>query len=406
MRYSNDFLRLILNLSYAVRTIIVASAVMLCLILYMYHHDTYYSASFFIIPIALVSWLFPRREFFIYIGVISLIVVIYNIAISNSLVGWLSISTTSSLVTAISLFVEGLLIGSLREQVLLSDEASHHVADLLKQQQQLSQIRDQFILNVNHELRTPLTAVYGYLELLLEYSGKLDSATQATFLKNAMYSCEELQLLVSNVLDTIQVGNDKDAIYLEDLPVVDVIYEVVEHFDPRNQREYPVEIHVPPHLIVRANGQYFRQVLRNLLSNAFKYVPSDTLVSIEASLYGDVVQANHPSPEVCISVKDVGPGIPPEDIPRLFGQFVRLKRDVSGNVRGTGLGLYVSKQLVEAMGGRIWVESTGIDGEGSCFRFTLPCVIRTKVKAKTINRAPEILPLPKSESQPQSQDVR
>jgi signal transduction histidine kinase len=398
LRYSNDFLRHMLNLSYAVRTIIVASVVMLCLVLYMYHHSNYYSASFFIIPIALVAWLFPRREFFIYIGIISLIVVFFNIIINGNM-RWLSVSTTSSLVTAISLFVEGLLIGSLREQVLLSDEASQHVADLLTQQQQLSQIRDQFILNVNHELRTPLTAVYGYLELLLEYSEQLDSATQATFLKNAMYSCEELQLLVSNVLDTIQVGNDKDLIYLEDLPVVDVIYEVVEHFDPRNQREYPVEIHVPAHLIVRANGQYFRQVLRNLLSNAFKYVPTDTLISIEASLYGDVVQANHPSPEVCISVKDVGPGIPPEDIPRLFGQFVRLKRDVSGNVRGTGLGLYVSKQLVEAMGGRIWVESTGVAGEGSCFRFTLPCVTRTKVKAKTTHKSPEILPLP-------TQDVR
>lgn len=406
MRYLNEFLRYMLDLSYAVRTIIVASAVFLCLILYMFHYNTYYSASFFIIPIALVGWLFSRREFFISIGIICLIVIIFNSTMSGGM-GWLSVSPPSSLVTAISLFVEGLLIGSLREQVLLSHEASLHVAHLLEQQQQLSHIKDQFILNVNHELRTPLTAVYGYLELLLEYNDQLDSVTQATFLKNAMYSCEELQLLVSNVLDTIQVVNEKDSIYLEDLSVIDVIYEVVEHFDPRNQREYPVQINVPDHLVVHANGQYFRQVLRNLLSNAFKYAPVDTLVRIEASLYGDVVQANHPSPEVCINVKDVGPGIPPEDIPRLFGQFVRLKRDVSGKVRGTGLGLYVSRQLVEAMGGRIWVESTGISGEGSCFRFTLPCVTRTKVRAKTVHKPPEVLALPTTQdSQPQSQDVR
>jgi signal transduction histidine kinase len=221
-----------------------------------------------------------------------------------------------------------------------------------------------------------------------------------------MYSCEELQLLVSNVLDTIQVGNESDSIYLEDLPVIDVIYEVVEHFDPRQQREYPVQVKVPTHLVVRANGQYFRQVLRNLLSNAFKYAPVDVPIYIDASLYGTIVQANHPAPEVCISVRDEGPGIPPEDIPRLFGQFVRLKRDVSGNVRGTGLGLYVSKQLVEAMGGRIWVESTGVLGEGSNFRFTLPCVTRTKVKAKTVNKVPELPVIPTSDSQPQSQDIR
>ena len=405
MRYSNDFLRHMLNLPYAVRSIIVASAVILCLIFYMLHYDAYYSASFFILPIALVAWLFPQREFFICMGIICLVLVVFNSIVHGNL-NWSYFFTTSSLVIAISLFVEGLLIGSLREQVLLADEARLHVADILAQQQQLSQIKDQFILNVNHELRTPLTAVYGYLELLLEYSGQLDGGTQTTFLKNAMYSCEELQLLVSNVLDTIQVGNEKDSIYLEDLPVIDVVYEVVEHFDPRNQREYPVHVNVPTHLVVRANGQYFRQVLRNLLSNAFKYAPADAPITINASLYGDVVQANHPSPEVCISVKDVGPGIPPDDIPRLFGQFVRLKRDVSGNVRGTGLGLYVSKQLVEAMGGRIWVESTGIAGEGSCFRFTLPCVTRTKVRAKTVPNSLETPALPTPDGQPQSQDIR
>jgi signal transduction histidine kinase len=393
-----------LNLSYFVRSIIVAAALIFCLIFYMLYNNTYYSASFFILPVALVAWLFPRRAFFICIGIICLILLIFN-SITSGNMNWSYLFSTSSLVTAISLFVEGLLVGSLREQVLLADKARLHVADLLEQQQQLSQIKDQFILNVNHELRTPLTAVYGYLELLLEYSARIDSATQATFLKNAMYSCEELQLLVSNVLDTIQVGSGKDAIYLEDLAVVDVVYEVVEHFDPRQQRKYPVLVHVPSHLVVRANGQYFRQVLRNLLSNAFKYAPVDSPISIDASLYGDVVQANHPSPEVCISVKDAGPGIPPEDIPRLFGQFVRLKRDVSGNVRGTGLGLYVSKQLVEAMGGRIWVVSTGVAGEGSCFRFTLPCVIRTKVRAKTVHKSPEVPVLPRSDSQIQSQDV-
>jgi signal transduction histidine kinase len=73
-------------------------------------------------------------------------------------------------------------------------------------------------------------------------------------------------------------------------------------------------------------------------------------------------------------VKDSGPGIAPEDIPLLFEKFVRLQRDLSGPIRGTGLGLYISKHLVEAMGGRIWVESSGIAGQGSRFSFLLPCV--------------------------------
>ena len=76
---------------------------------------------------------------------------------------------------------------------------------------------------------------------------------------------------------------------------------------------------------------------------------------------------------VCISVRDHGPGIPTHELPRMFGQFVRLERDVSKKIGGTGLGLYVSKQLVEAMEGHIWVESSGVQEEGSLFRFTLPC---------------------------------
>jgi len=71
-------------------------------------------------------------------------------------------------------------------------------------------------------------------------------------------------------------------------------------------------------------------------------------------------------------VKDAGPGIPPDELSSLFGQFARLKRDISGSVRGSGLGLYISRQLVEAMEGQIWAESTGIPGQGSCFCFTLP----------------------------------
>ena len=79
-----------------------------------------------------------------------------------------------------------------------------------------------------------------------------------------------------------------------------------------------------------------------------------------------------PSSPVCLSVQDAGPGIPAEELPLLFEKFVRLKRDLAGSTRGTGLGLYICKQLVEAMGGRIWVESSGHLGEGSRFCVTLP----------------------------------
>ncbi len=84
--------------------------------------------------------------------------------------------------------------------------------------------------------------------------------------------------------------------------------------------------------------------------------------------------------QVYICVQDSGPGIPASEIPILFGKFVRLKRDLVGNIRGTGLGLYICKQLVEAMEGRIWVESSGIPGQGSRFCFTLSAAPLNPVK--------------------------
>jgi signal transduction histidine kinase len=117
---------------------------------------------------------------------------------------------------------------------------------------------------------------------------------------------------------------------------------------------------------VWADSQDLRQVLRNLLSNAFKYSPAGTSVLISATLIPD------PPAQVCISVKDAGPGIPAAELPLLFQRFVRLQRDLSGPVAGIGLGLYISKQLIEAMKGQIWVESSGQTGEGSRFCFTLP----------------------------------
>jgi signal transduction histidine kinase len=384
LRYLNALPRYLLKLPYMVRLSIAAGCVLLFLIVYMVVTPASRNPSILVVPMALCAWMFKRRGVFISLGTMLVVLWIYYAIHDETLV--LSGPMIIAFVLGCgSLLIEGVLISWQRDALDLADEAQRKIATVYEQQQQLNQTRDQFILNVNHELRTPLTAVYGYLELLLTHNEFLDAETQATFLKNAMYSCEELQLLVNNVLDTIQVGTEKDQIPLEELSVLEVVQEVVGHADPRWLQEHNIRLEVPDYLVVRANAQYLRQVLRNLLSNAFKYAPVETPLLIKAELYGQVVQSSHPSPQICISVKDSGPGIPPEEIPRLFAQFVRLRRDVTGKVRGTGLGLYVSKQLIEAMGGTIWVESSGIPGEGSRFCFTLPCVPRPKIIPKTKN---------------------
>jgi PAS domain S-box-containing protein len=241
------------------------------------------------------------------------------------------------------------------------------------QQHQLNQLKDQFIVNVNHELRTPLTEVYGYLELLTEYQEQLDFETQAQFLVRAKEGCQELILLINNVLDALAFTEKVQPPQCELIAVAPLVDDVLEHLDPHKQEADRLHLAIPEQVMVWANGQLLRQVLRNLLSNAFKYCPKPAAVIIHATQIDPGAQSPGSAPQVCLCVQDAGPGIPPEELPLLFQKFVRLQRDLSGTVQGSGLGLYISRHFVEAMQGRLWAESTGIAGQGSRFYVTLPC---------------------------------
>jgi PAS domain S-box-containing protein len=240
------------------------------------------------------------------------------------------------------------------------------------QQRRLNQLKDQFIVNVNHELRTPLTQLFGYLELLTEYQGQLDAETQAQFLVHAKEGCQELISLINHVLDALAVTEEVQPPPCELIALAPLVRNVLEHLDPRRLEAERMHLALPEQLTVWANGQLLRQVLRNLLSNAFKYCPKPAIVTIHATLSDVGAQGPGSAQELCLCVEDTGPGIPPEELPLLFQKFVRLQRDLSGTVQGSGLGLYISKQFVEAMRGRIWVESSGIAGQGSRFYVTLP----------------------------------
>jgi signal transduction histidine kinase len=251
------------------------------------------------------------------------------------------------------------------------------VAASYEQQLHLNELKDQFLLNVNHELRTPLTEMQGYLDLLREHTGSMDQALQASFIEFALNGCEELQRLISTILDAIRGSYHEKPLHIDVVPIVDVVRDVLDLFEPRRSREYMLEIDVPATLTVKADREYLHRIILNLLSNAFKYAPKETPVIISAQPYA--AQAIHTGATdqfevqyICISIKDMGPGIPSTEIPLLFEKFVRLQRDLAGSIRGTGLGLYICKQLVEAQEGRIWVESAGKAGEGSRFCFILP----------------------------------
>jgi signal transduction histidine kinase len=241
-----------------------------------------------------------------------------------------------------------------------------------EQQRRLNKLKDQFILHASHELRTPLTQVYGYLELLGNFHDTLTSENRAAFTLQATQGCETLLMLINTILDAAGTDSHTTPPQAQELRVADHVHEVLAQFEPLQRQEHPVHLEIAEGLVVQADPQSLCRVLRNLLSNAFKYTPAQTSVRVVATRADPVTQRPDGTSQVRICVQDTGPGIPPEDIPLLFGKFVRLNRDLASSIRGTGLGLYISKQLVEAMGGSIWVESAGIVGQGSRFSFTLP----------------------------------
>jgi len=280
---------------------------------------------------------------------------------------WLAIRENDRLLQALS--------KAYAEQESIAIERTQLYEDLRdahERLQELDKLKDQFMITASHELRTPLTAVQGYLEILVQFSNSVSIEQQREFLLKAQHACEELVLLLNNVMDASRLEIDAGIrpAHLECVPVLEEVQNVIALIEPQLTHEHrKVGISIPVSLKVRADPVRFRQVLLNLSVNALKYSPPTTPIAFSARI------VNFSVPGVIVSVIDKGRGISELDQDRLFQRFVRLDQDLNSSVRGSGLGLYISHRLVEAMDGRIWVESKGVPGEGSQFNVQLPIAI-------------------------------
>jgi signal transduction histidine kinase len=259
---------------------------------------------------------------------------------------------------------------------------------------QLEQLKDQFITNVNHELRNPTMALQGYVELLRLRHEKVTPERRGQLIERAARASDDLVALLTSVLETQRFDSGTQEFIAGAVNVRATLEDAARLIDPRegNMIERELRVHIPEALEVWGEQVRLRQILTNLLSNALKYSSSGTPVEISAHT---VLEA-HPGEGrpwrstasaarqvVEIQVRDYGLGIPPEQMPLLFKRFVRLPRDLASNVVGNGLGLHLCRTLAEAMGGTIWVESTGVEGEGSTFIIRLPAppVVATSPQA-------------------------
>ncbi|HLZ60074.1 MAG TPA: ATP-binding protein [Ktedonosporobacter sp.] len=243
-----------------------------------------------------------------------------------------------------------------------------HIQSANQQLQELDHLKDQFMITASHELRTPLTAVQGYIELMAQYDEVLPVEQRREFLQKAQRGCEELVLLLGHVMDASRLEMEAALIaaQIQAVSLQEEIDDLLVLIEPQiTQEKREVSVQLPAQVFVYVDPIRFRQVLMNISVNALKYSQPGTPLAIAA--HESVEQG-----QVVISISDKGKGIAPEDQTHLFQRFVRLERDVNSPIRGSGLGLYISRRLLEAMGGKIWLESQGIPGEGSTFHIQLP----------------------------------
>ncbi len=358
--------------SFLVKVITIAVCFLLCGLIvifgvHAYHYESL--AALFALPMIFVSWTFKQRGTVIGVAGILIMLTLANTWERGTLF-WPNGTLFGFLFGGGIYVVEGLGVSYFKHIWEAAQRAEAKAVQAEKHLLQLNQLKTQFLVNVSHELRTPLTQLQGYLELLSECHEQIDAATRTHFLNNSIKGCEELRRLVETVLEAAHSITGVKPANGETLVVRDVLQDVLARFEPRIREAYSLHIACPNELTVWADPNYIRQILSNLLSNVFKFAPKQSQVSISATLCENEEEVAPSMVRLCI--QDAGPGIPLAEAALLFEPFVRLSRDLAGNVPGTGLGLYICRQLIEVMGGRIWVESAGIAGQGSRFCFILP----------------------------------
>lgn len=226
---------------------------------------------------------------------------------------------------------------------------------------ELQERNNAFLHTVAHDLRSPLTVIQGYAEFLQQTLQ--DSSVESTVLQcvaEVLKSSEKMEGMIAELVDSARLEGAIVQVQKEPLTlktfIESVLYQSCQKTMTMERLAFKIPDNLPP---ILANPEHIERILMNLLSNALKFSPAESMVTVQARRKGG---------EVLVSVTDQGRGISPEDRSRLFQRFVQAKNRPSPG--GVGLGLYITRLLVEALNGRIWIESKL--GHGSTFNFTMP----------------------------------
>ncbi|HEV7238647.1 MAG TPA: ATP-binding protein [Thermoanaerobaculia bacterium] len=234
----------------------------------------------------------------------------------------------------------------------------------------LSRLKDEFLSIASHELRTPVTSIKGYTQLAKMLIKEGDLSTSEEYLDIALDQIDRMSRLILELLDVSRIETGRLEIRREPIAWPQFVCDVVQrHHTAVSDRRFHVSV---PHdgTIVTGDRDRLEQVLGNLLENAVKYSPEGSDVTVTVDDRGD---------NLVTAVCDRGIGIPADELSQVFERFHRGRQVSSTNYGGLGLGLYITKQIIERHGGSIWVESK--EGHGTTFYFALPAT-ETSVGAR------------------------
>lgn len=252
-------------------------------------------------------------------------------------------------------------------------EISQKLETANKKLKELDQLKDDFVSVASHELRTPMTAIRSYVWMALHRSDIHLSQKLEKYLYRTLVSTERLINLVNDLLNVSRIESGRIEINPKSFSIVELVRDVVEEVKAKaNEKRLLITVmeHALP--FVFADADKVHQILLNLIGNALKFTYPGGQIIIDFFTDGQMVET---------SVKDTGTGITKEDLGKLFHKFSRLENSYTAisTSGGTGLGLFISKNLVEVMRGKIWASSEGAE-QGSIFTFSLPAATRGAIE--------------------------
>ena len=254
---------------------------------------------------------------------------------------------------------EHLIVASFGAQllsILFERKIWKETHDILQELKQQMQLQEDFVSTISHELRTPLGFIKGYSTSLLREDTSWDKETQNEFLTIIDEEADRLSLLIENVLESARLQSRTLPLRFQPLRLDAVLRDVVARIRSR-YKDLDVSLDANPTPPMQGDGVRIAQVFENLFTNAIKYAPGAPIIIILQQVGANLL----------VSFMDRGPGIPQESLPLIFERFYRVR---SEKATGTGLGLFICKQIIEAHRGKIWAESN--PEQGTTFFIELP----------------------------------